>query len=430
MKKTKLIALVCAFLSGVSSFTSGMQGESSQKNEKDLKNGASTKDKNQKSIKQMINSGLNNPYFKKYSKRTLYGGGGALGIWGLLKYVGNSFLFLGSHPIAKHYGAASKGSNDIKIRVPLGYGREENETPGASKKFSYYSLSGSLTYNNIKFRYDWENILGNFTFQDADNNVGGKVIESLDRVKEKLKDCKEIVICFGGNGDNAISAKPIGTSTKNKLVLAIDLPGYGFSEQKWKNDKILQNYAYQCLKLAKNFSETLTGKEIPVTVSGWSLGGYAASYLTRYDDVKKCILYAPVVLSKHPAVSFVPLMRQIVFGYDLDSIENLKNSNKGCKIFLASGTLESGDFLSLERTVLGKSVQEVTGKKPDKEGKFTTKALVDTAKAVRQAILDSRNKAQIGNGLENRLYVKLSNLDHCHAFLSDSDNNFVKPSDK
>ena len=42
---------ICTFLSGVSGFTYSMQGESSQKNEKDLKNGASTKDKNQKVIK-------------------------------------------------------------------------------------------------------------------------------------------------------------------------------------------------------------------------------------------------------------------------------------------------------------------------------------------------------------------------------------------
>ena len=424
MKKTKLIALVCVFLSGVSSFTSGMQGESSQKNEKDLKNGASTKDKNQKSIKQMINSGLNNPYFKKYSKRTLYGGGGALGIWGFLKYVGNSILYMGSHPIGKFFGAASRGSNDIKIRVPLGYGREENETPGASKKFSYYSLSGSLTYNDIEFHYDWEDILGNFTFQD-DNDDSGKVIESLGKVKEKLKDCEEIVICFGGNADNAIGAKP--SNTENKLVLAIDLPGYGLSEQKWKNDKILQNYAYQCLQVARSFSKALTGEKIPVTVSGWSLGGYAATYLTQFDDVKKCILYAPIVLSKHPAVSF-PLVRPVVFGYDLDSIENLKNSHGDCKIFLASGTLNRGDFLSLEQTVLGKSVQEVTKQQPNEQGKFQDVALIGTAKAVRQAILDSRNEDQMGNKLEGRLFVKLLNQDHCTTFLSDKEDDFVKPS--
>ena len=428
MKKTKLVALVCAFLSGVSGFTSGMQGESSQKNEKDLKNGTSTKDENQKSIKQMIISGLNNPYFKKYGKRTLYGGGSTLGVWGLLKYVGNSILYMGSHPIGKFFDAASRGSNDIKIRVPLGYGREENETPGASKKFSYYSLSGSLTYNNITFRYDWENILGDFTFADTSDGTGGKVIESLDQVKKKLTHCKEIVICFGGNGDNAIGAKP--RNTENRLVLAIDLPGYGFSEQKWKNDKILQNYAYQCLQLARIFSKALTGKDnIPVTVSGWSLGGYAASYLTRYDDVKKCILYAPIVLSKHSAVSFVPLMRQIVFGYDLDSIENLKNSNKDCKIFLASGTLESGDFLSLEQTVLGKSVQEVTNQQPDEQGNFQDGALTATAKEVRKAILDSRNDDQMGNELGGRLFVRLLNRGHCYTFLSDDENDFVKPSD-
>ena len=430
MKKTKLIALVCTLLSGISGFTYGMQGGSSQKDGKKLKNDVSKQytksnqnDKDQESIMQMIN-----PNLKRYGKKTLKYGGSMLGTWVFLKYVGNSILFLGSHPIAKHYGAASKGSNNIKIRVPLGYGREENETPGASEKFSYYSLSGSLTYNNIEFNYDWKDMFGNFTFRDTNGNNGGNVIWSLGNVKEKLKDCKEIVICFGGNCDNAIGAKP--PNIENKLVLAIDLPGYGFSEQKWKNDKILQNYAYQCLKLARSFSKTLTGKEkIPVTVSGWSLGGYAATYLTRFDDVKKCILYAPIVLSKHPAFSF-PLVRPVVFGYDLDSIENLKNSNKNCKIFLASGTLEKGDFLSLERTVLGKSVQEVVGHQPNNEqGEFSDEDLTAAAKAVGKAILDGRNKDQ-GNKLEERLFVKLLNQDHCDTFLSDDENNFVKPSDQ
>ena len=71
MKKTKLIALVCAFLSGVSGFTYGMQGEFSKKDEKDLKNGTSMKndelnqnDKNQKSIMQIID-----PNLKRYGKK-------------------------------------------------------------------------------------------------------------------------------------------------------------------------------------------------------------------------------------------------------------------------------------------------------------------------------------------------------------------------
>lgn len=429
MKKTKLIALVCAFLSGVSGFTSGMQGESSQKNEKDLKNGASTKDENQKSIKQkqMIISGLNNPYFKKYSKRTLYGGGGTLGTWGFLKYVGNSILYVGGHPIAKHYGAASKGSADIQVRVPLGYDIGENFTPGVEKKLSYYTLSGSLSYNGIKFRYNWANVGGNFEYWIANKNAYESVYNNKD-LKEKLKDCKEIVICFGGNGSNAIDAEP--DFVRNKLVLAIDLPGYGFSEQKWKNDKILQNYAHQCLECARSFSKILTGEDnLPVTVSGWSLGGYAATWLTQYAPVKECILYAPIVLSKHPAVSF-PLVRPVVFGYDLNSIENLKNSNQNCKIFLASGTLALGDSLSLERTVLGKSVQEVTGNQPDKGGYFSDDDLKAAAKVVRKAILDSRNEDQMGNKLEGRLFVKLLNQDHCTTFLNDEENNFVKPSEQ
>lgn len=427
MKKTKLIALVCAFLSGVSSFTSGMQGESSQKNEKDLKNGASTKDKNQKSIKQMINSGLNNPYFKKYSKRTLYGGGGALGIWGFLKYVGNSILYMGSHPIGKFFGAASQGSTDIQVRVPLGYDIGENFTPGVEKKLSYYTLSGSLSYNdNIKFRYNWAKVGGNFEYWNADKGAY-KSVYNDENLKEKLKDCKEIVICFGGNAENAISVKP--SDVQNKLVLALDLPGYGFSEQKWKNDKILQNYAHQCLECARIFSKILTGRDIPVTTSGWSLGGYAATYLTQFDDVKKCILYAPIVLSKHPAVSF-PLVRPVVFGYDLDSIENLKNSNQYCKIFLASGTLNRGDFLSLEQTVLGKSVQEVTKQQPNEQGEFSDEDLKAAAKAVGKAILDSRTEDQKGNQLEGRLFVKLLNQHHCTTFLSDKEDDFVKPSDQ
>lgn len=427
MKKTKLIALVCAFLSGVSSFTSGMQGESSQKNEKDLKNGASTKDKNQKSIKQMINSGLNNPYFKKYSKRTLYGGGGALGIWGFLKYVGNSILYMGSHPIGKFFGAASQGSTDIQVRVPLGYDIGENFTPGVEKKLSYYTLSGSLSYNdNIKFRYNWAKVGGNFEYWNADKGAY-KSVYNDENLKEKLKDCKEIVICFGGNAENAISVKP--SDVQNKLVLALDLPGYGFSEQKWKNDKILQNYAHQCLECARIFSKILTGRDIPVTTSGWSLGGYAATYLTQFDDVKKCILYAPIVLSKHPAVSF-PLVRPVVFGYDLDSIENLKNSHRDCKIFLASGTLNRGDFLSLEQTVLGKSVQEVTKQQPNEQGEFSDEDLKAAAKAVGKAILDSRTEDQKGNQLEGRLFVKLLNQHHCTTFLSDKEDDFVKPSDQ
>jgi pimeloyl-ACP methyl ester carboxylesterase len=416
MKKTKLVALVCAFLSGVSGFTSGMQGESSQKNEKDLKNGASTKDENQKSIKQMIISGLNNPYFKKYGKRTLYGGGSTLGVWGLLKYVGNSILYPGVQPIV---------TENIQVRVPLGYNIGEDLTPNPEQKLSYYTLSGSLTYNNTVFEYNQAITLGNFEYFDDNNSW--KSAYNDKALKEKLKDCDGIVICFGGNAANAISAKP--SNVENKLVLAINLPGYGSSEKKWKNDKILQNYANQCLDCAKIFSKHLTEKNnLPVTVSGWDLGGYAASYLTKFEGVKKCILYAPVVLSK--VNPFVKLVRPIVFGYDLDSIENLKNSNKDCQIFLASGTLNCGDFLSLERTVLGKSVQEVTKQQPNEQGNFQDDALTAAAKEVRKAILDSRNEGQNGNKLEERLFVRLLNQDHCFTFLSDDENDFVKPSDQ
>lgn len=439
MKKTKLIAIVCTFLSGISSFTYGMQGESSSKDEKKLENNASIEDDklNQRcqkledcyaSLMQMINSGINNPNLKRYGKKTLKYGGGTLGTWGFLKYVGNSILFPGSHPIAKRFGAASRGSDDINIRVPLEYNLEEYYTPGVKKKLSYYTLSGSLTYNDITFQYNqynWADIGGNFEYWHSEKSVPESVYNNED-LKHKLKDCKGIVICFGGNGDNAIGAKPI--DVQNKLVLALDLPGYGFSEQKWKNDKILQNYAYQCLKCAINFSKILTGKDnLPVTVSGWSLGGYAATYLTQFEEVKKCILYAPVVLSK--VNPFVRLVRPIVFGYDLDSIENLKNSNENCKIFLTSGTLKKGDFLSLESTVLGKSVQEVTKQQPDEQGDFQNDALAATAKAVRKAILDSRSEEQKAKGLENRLFVKLINGHHCDNILSDKEDEFVKPNE-
>ena len=427
MKKTKLIALVCAFLSGVSGFTSGMQGESSQKNEKDLKNGASIKDEDCKNINQNL---------KKYGKRTLYGVGGTLGIWELLKYVGNSFLFLGGHPIAKRLGAASGGSNDINVRVPLGYSKGEDLTPSASGKLSYYTLSGKLFYNNGEdntyFKYNWTNLGGNFECSKAEG--GFESVYSSETMKKKVKNCKEIVICFGGNGANATSATP--EDVKDKLVLALDLPGYGFSEQKWKNDKVLQNYAKQCLDCALWFSKTITGRDVPVTVSGWSLGGYAATYLTQFESVKKCILYAPVVLSK--VNPFVRLVRPIVFGYDLDSIENLKNSNKNCKIFLTSGTLEKGDFLSLESTVLGKSVQEVTKQQPSEQGEFNDENLKATAKEVGKAILDSRSEEQKAKGLEGRLFVRLVNKSHCPfegedfvlgRFLSDKDDEFVEPNE-
>ncbi len=430
MKKTKLIALVCAFLSGVSGFTYSIQGESSKKDEKDLKNDMSKQDtklnqndKNQKSIMQIINSKLSNPNLKRYGKKTLKYGGGTLGTWGFLKYVGNSILYMGSHPIGKFFGAASQGSTDIQVRVPLGYDIGENLTPGVEKKLSYYTLSGSLSYNNnIKFRYNWAKVGGNFEYWNADKGAYESVYNN-ENLKKKLQNCKEIVICFGGNAANAISAEP--SDVQDKLVLALDLPGYGLSEQKWKNDKILQNYAYQCLECAIIFSKILTGKDIPVTTSGWSLGGYAATWLTQFSDVKKCILYAPIVLSKHPAVSF-PLVRPVVFGYDLDSIENLKNSNQYCKIFLTSGTLAMGDFLSLERTVLGKSVQEVTGNQPDEHGYFSNEGLQTAAKEVRKAILDSRSEEQKTKKLEDRLFVRLVNRDHCNVDLSDTEDAFVK----
>ena len=135
---------------------------------------------------------------------------------------------------------------------------------------------------------------------------------------------------------------------------------------------------------------------------GYSLGGYAASYLGKYEKVKELKLWSPV--NFEAAVNGLTGYKWLgtlasywgLGGQHFNSIENIKKSHENCKVSLFSGSCENGDFLSLEMSVLDGKKFKFKGEHPKKD--------FDVSKEAWDKIVESSN-----NNLKDRLTVSFVN---------------------
>jgi len=226
-----------------------------------------------------------------------------------------------------------------------------------------------------KKKYDKENRYKEFYLENEKDSGLGKLHGYLyddsayNKSNEKID---KIIIVFGGTsslGFNALdrlafpddhgsnySEKSSG-AVKNAVVICVDYPSYDESEGKRPEDeKTLQKYAERVLKYATELQSKYNAKNIEVY--GYSLGGYSASWVSQFESVKQVNLWSPVQLNAAVSYFKFPRFMGKFFGWlafhssEFDSIKNIKNSHKNCKINLFSGMDAEGDFLSIEHSVL------------------------------------------------------------------------------
>ena len=228
-----------------------------------------------------------------------------------------------------------------------------------------------------KKEYDKTNRYKEFYLENAKDSGLGKLHGYLyDDANYNKNDAKieKIIIVFGGTsslGFNALDrlafpddhgasySENSSDAVKNSAVICVDYPSYDESEGKRPEDeKTLQKYAERVLKYATDELQKKYSNAKNIEVYGYSLGGYSASWVSKFESVKQVNLWSPVQLNS--AVSYFNLPRFMgkFFAWlafhssEFDSIKNIKNSHKNCKINLFSGMDAEGDFLSIEHSVL------------------------------------------------------------------------------
>ena len=257
---------------------------------------------------------------------------------------------------------------------------------GSTKNWiARYDFGGRYIYvdpeNNFwkeKKKYDIENRYKEFYLENSKDSGLGKLHGYLydDSVFNSEKDRKveKIIIVFGGTsslGFNALDrlafpddhgasySKNSSDAVKNSVVICVDYPSYDESEGKRPEDeKTLQKYAERVLKYATDELQKKYSNAKDIEVYGYSLGGYSASWVSKFKSVKQVNLWSPVQLDSAVSYFNFPRIMGKFFGWlafhssEFDSIKNIKNSHKNCKINLFSGMDAEGDFLSIEHSVL------------------------------------------------------------------------------
>ena len=201
----------------------------------------------------------------------------------------------------------------------------------------------NLGFERIELKTNWGNLKG-FSHFPKNKNVN-----------------KIILVCGGNSEISSVSVKYAferspKADQENAAFICFDYPTYGKSEGPTLSQKVMQQYAEAVLGYAKGLKDNQY-KSAKICAYGYSLGGYPASYLSKFKDVKEVNLWSPV--QWEGAVQGITGMRWLgtlgrywaFGGAKFDSIENIKNSHKNCKISLFSGSRAAGDFLSLETTV-------------------------------------------------------------------------------
>lgn len=191
------------------------------------------------------------------------------------------------------------------------------------------------------------------------------------------QDVRKIILVCGSTSElSCVSIKfAIDRSKKedqkNSVFICFDYPTYAKSEGPKLNQKVMQRYAESVLDYAKKLKNN-EYKNVEFSVYGYSLGGIPASYLTtkKEFDIREASFWSPAQFDG--AAQGITGLRCLGIlgrywkfnGEAIDSIEDIKNSHENCKINLFSGSLDSGDFLSLETTVL--KTKKYKNKKHDK----------------------------------------------------------------
>ncbi len=256
---------------------------------------------------------------------------------------------------------------------------------GSTKNWiARYDFGGRYIYvdpeNNFwkeKKKYDIENRYKEFYLENSKDSGLGKLHGYLyDDSAYNKNDAKieKIIIVFGGTsslGFNALDrlafpddhgasySKNSSNAVKNSAVICVDYPSYDESEGKRPEDeKTLQKYAERVLKYATDELQKKYSNAKDIEVYGYSLGGYSASWVSKFESVKQVNLWSPVQLDSAVSYFNFPRIMGKFFGWlafhssEFDSIKNIKNSHKNCKINLFSGMDAEGDFLSIEHSVL------------------------------------------------------------------------------
>ena len=249
----------------------------------------------------------------------------------------------------------------------------------------------------------------------------------------KNKNVNKIILVCGGNSEiSSVSVKYAferspKADQENAAFICFDYPTYGRSTGPTLSQKVMQQYAEAVLGYAKELKNC---ENAEISVYGYSLGGYPASYLSKFKDVKEVNLWSPV--QWEGAVQGLTGMRWLgtlgryweFCGAKFDSIENIKNSHENCKINLFSGSHAAGDFLSLETTVFkgGKYEGQITDNKYLKEN-LKNKPFDDKIKNWERAVAREAFKklAKEGkNNLGERLTVSfLAEAGHCDKDFND-----------
>ena len=251
----------------------------------------------------------------------------------------------------------------------------------------------------------------------------------------KNKNVNKIILVCGGNSEiSSVSVKYAFERSpeedqKNAAFICFDYPTYGRSEGPTLSQKVMQQYAEAVLGYAKGLKDNQY-KNAEICAYGYSLGGYPASYLSIFEEVKEVNLWSPV--QWEGAVQGLTGMRWLgtlgryweFCGAKFDSIENIKNSHENCKINLFSGSRAAGDFLSLETTVFkgGKYEGQITDNKYLKEN-LKNKSLNDKIKNWEKVVAKEAFKKlakESKNNLGERLTVSfLAEAGHCDKDFND-----------
>jgi len=271
-------------------------------------------------------------------------------------------------------------------------------------------------FKRIELKTNWGNLKG-FSHFPENKNVN-----------------KIILVCGGNSEISSVSVKYAferspKADQENAAFICFDYPTYGRSTGPTLSQKVMQQYAEAVLGYAKGLKDNQY-KNAEICAYGYSLGGYPASYLSIFEEVKEVNLWSPV--QWEGAVQGLTGIRKLGWlgriwafgGAEFDSIENIKNSHENCKINLFSGSRAAGDFLSLETTVFkgGKYEGQITDNKYLKEN-LKNKPFDDKIKNWERAVAREAFKklAKEGkNNLGERLTVSfLAEAGHCDKDFND-----------
>ena len=290
-------------------------------------------------------------------------------------------------------------------------------------------------YSSDEIEKEEKNLLNEHKgFKRIELKTGLGTLKGFSHFPENKNVNKIILVCGGNSEISSVSVKYAFERSpeedqKNAAFICFDYPTYGRSEGPTLSQKVMQQYAEAVLGYAKGLKDNQY-KNAEICAYGYSLGGYPASYLSKFKDVKEVNLWSPV--QWEGAVQGLTGIRKLGWlgriwafgGAEFDSIENIKNSHENCKINLFSGSRAAGDFLSLETTVFkgGKYEGQITDNKYLKEN-LKNKSLNDKIKNWEKVVAKEAYKklAKEGkNNLGERLTVSfLAEAGHCDKDFND-----------